>query len=372
MEWINKQWFLKYDPVFVKNDLFQNFDRKTYFNIALFQAAHDGDLDFIKKIFVLEEINVNVCNCYRHTPLHVACFKGKKEVVEFLLEKGAKVEAVDVHGYTPLIYSLRGDFVEIVSVLIRYNCNVNITYKKSTYTPLHKAIIKNRFDIFKELLTSKTIDVNRACKKGFTPLHVAISYENEKMVQMLLLTGKVIDPNVVDGNGYTVLHWAVFKQNLIILDNVLMMKDIDINCTFTNVDSPLHEACKNGNLEIVKSLLNKNANVNAIGDREYKMTPLHWAAFLGYIKIVKELIKYKSNILSINIIKQTPLHLAVLKNDIKVVKYLVKNGAEIYAEDENNRTPWDIAIENCYDLILDFFKLIINKENIQPILMDTT
>ena len=371
MEWINKQWFLKYDPVFVENDSSQN-NRKTYSNIALFQAAHDGDLDFIKDLFEFEEVDVNVCDRYFHTPLHIACFKGKKEVVEFLLENGARVDPVDVHGYTPFIYSLRGDFVEILSVLIRYNCNVNITYKKSTYTPLHKAIIKNRFDIFKELLTSKTIDVNRICKKGFTPLHVAIAYEREQMVKMLIFTGKVIDPNVVDGKGYTILHWAVFKQNLAILDNVLMMKGIDINCTFTNVKTPLHLACVQGNLKIVQVLLEKNVNVDAIGERKLKMTPLHWAAFQGYIKIVKVLIKYKSNVLSTNKFKQTPLHLAVLKNHIKVVKYLVKNDAEIYAEDEKNTTPWDIAVKKSRNRILDFFKSVINKENVQPSLMDTT
>ena len=53
---------------------------------------------------------------------------------------------------------------------------------------------------------------------------------------------------------------------------------------------PLHTACSDGNLEIVKELVNAGANVDA-SDKANGRTPLHWACFCGYEEVVNYLIR---------------------------------------------------------------------------------
>ena len=52
---------------------------------------------------------------------------------------------------------------------------------------------------------------------------------------------------------------------------------------------PLHNACSYGHYEVVESLVNANANVNAVD--LWKFTPLHEAAAKGKYEICKLLIK---------------------------------------------------------------------------------
>ena len=52
---------------------------------------------------------------------------------------------------------------------------------------------------------------------------------------------------------------------------------------------PLHTACHNGNLEIVKLLVQRRASVNT-GDGRFHWTPLHRACSKGHQQIVEYLI----------------------------------------------------------------------------------
>ena len=52
---------------------------------------------------------------------------------------------------------------------------------------------------------------------------------------------------------------------------------------------PLHTACSNGNLEMVKALIQRGASIGR-SDKGYNMTPLHHACYVGYKPIVEYLI----------------------------------------------------------------------------------
>ena len=48
------------------------------------------------------------------TPLHLAARYGHKEIVEYLVEKGADVNAKDKEGWTPLHFAAQEGHTEIV------------------------------------------------------------------------------------------------------------------------------------------------------------------------------------------------------------------------------------------------------------------
>ena len=80
-------------------------------------------------------------------------------------------------------------------------------------------------------------------------------------------------------------------------------------------DSPVERAVKDGNLELVKGMLESGADANAIG--EY--TPLYWAARGKRMDLVKLLVKYKADV---NLRRQ-PLMSAIQYKSHEIADYLI-------------------------------------------------
>jgi ankyrin repeat protein len=64
-------------------------------------AGHEHEAVEAVKMSVELGNDVNAKNMYGETPLHGAAFRGVNEIVEYLVAKGAVLDARDVHGWTP-------------------------------------------------------------------------------------------------------------------------------------------------------------------------------------------------------------------------------------------------------------------------------
>ncbi|XP_077297855.1 uncharacterized protein LOC143919419 [Arctopsyche grandis] len=100
-----------------------------------------------------------------------------------------------------------------------------------------------------------------------------------------------------------------------------------IKCKDNFNDSPLHNACRQGNINVVEFLVKNGADVNCKSTS--KQTPLHLAAMRGYEKVVKYLIenratmeKGKSN--------DYPIDVAVFHGNISIVEILIPNNNDKY------------------------------------------
>ncbi len=82
----------------------------------------------------------------------------------------------------------------------------------------------------------------------------------------------------------------------------------------------LMQAAINGNLEIVKELIKKGANVNAQSNPGY--TALMWAAHFGRYQIAKELIKAGADINAKTHAGQTALDMAKLMQNANLIALL--------------------------------------------------
>lgn len=56
--------------------------------------------DIVKTLVTSEDVNRELSG---RPPLHIAADYGHTEVVDYLISKGADVNAVDKHGFTPLL-----------------------------------------------------------------------------------------------------------------------------------------------------------------------------------------------------------------------------------------------------------------------------
>ena len=87
-------------------------------DISIFLAADAGNIGAVKKHLASGE-DVNSQDPELATPLHYAASGGHKEVADFLIEKGATVNALGVHG-TPLDNAIRQNHTEVTELLRKH------------------------------------------------------------------------------------------------------------------------------------------------------------------------------------------------------------------------------------------------------------
>ncbi len=104
----------------------------------------------------------------------------------------------------------------------------------------------------------------------------------------------------------------------------------------------LIEAVKNNDSVLVKKIITKN-KVNDIDERS--MTALHWASGNGNVEMVKILIDNGANVNAQEKSGYTPLHFAAGKGFNDVISVLVKSGADINKPAADNSTPLHFSAE---------------------------
>ncbi len=113
------------------------------------------------------------------------------DVARIFIDCGADVNAVDAWGASALIHASRSGDQSLIELLAKCGAD-NSVRDKSGRNALHHACEarKNKSDAVDALLRHcKGIDVNRADKRGMTPLHMAIKAKDAKSVELLLAAG---------------------------------------------------------------------------------------------------------------------------------------------------------------------------------------
>ncbi|MDR1382777.1 MAG: ankyrin repeat domain-containing protein [Planctomycetaceae bacterium] len=132
---------------------------------------------------------------------------------------------------------------------------------------------------------------------------------------------------IINSDDATLLVLMSANGQLSIVKN-LVEKGVDVNTKGKNGEQPLVAAARSGNLEIVKYLVEKGADINVKNNDGF--FPLLLAVIKGDLDIVKYLVEKGAGI---NVKDDndgfSPLLLAVSKGDLDIVKYLVEKGADV-------------------------------------------
>jgi ankyrin repeat protein len=116
-------------------------------------------------------------------------------------------------------------------------------------------------------------------------------------------------------------------------------------CACADLNGELITASGNGNIEEVKNLISRGADVTAKDDI-FGRTPLHWASVGGHLEIVKYLVEKGAVINAKDNNGITPLHFGCGGGNLEVVKHLIANGADIDAKSDGGWAPLHTAANN--------------------------
>ncbi|XP_014468105.1 PREDICTED: ankyrin repeat domain-containing protein 49-like isoform X1 [Dinoponera quadriceps] len=103
---------------------------------AMLGAAEEGNLEKIKKLVSKNHLLLESTDKDGYTPLHRACYGNHVEVVEYLLEMGAKLDAKTLDEWQPLHSACCWNNIECAEALIANGADINAK-SKGDQTPLH-------------------------------------------------------------------------------------------------------------------------------------------------------------------------------------------------------------------------------------------
>tara|TARA_B100001093_G_C26796685_1_gene1001430 strand:- start:810 stop:1616 length:807 start_codon:yes stop_codon:yes gene_type:complete len=139
--------------------------------------------------------------------LYFAAANGHKEILTYLLDVGANIDASTDYG-SALHIATKNGYHEIVQLLLNRGANSNLkdNWKQ---TPLHYTT-NNKNDTVVKLLIDAGSDINAKDYKGRTPLHRCKSLS---VAKILISVGA--DVNAADNSGYTPLHWFGHPREIV-------------------------------------------------------------------------------------------------------------------------------------------------------------
>ncbi|MEI7295278.1 ankyrin repeat domain-containing protein [Paraburkholderia tropica] len=176
------------------------------------------------------------------------------------------------------------------------------------------------------------------------PVHAApidslvkgVKFDDDKGVAKDIANG--MDPNATDDQGMPLLVLAAREKSdkvaAVLLDNPA----IKINAQDKAGENALMLASLNGDVDLVKMLITKGADVNKQG-----WTPLHYAAANGNDDVAKLLIGYSADVNAQSPNGTTPLMMAARGDHMSTANLLLDHGANLQAKNQIGMNALDFA-----------------------------
>lgn len=382
------------DAVKTRNMILRFTDGQTPLHIATIDG-HTGVVDYIlnqKTSLRLSDI-LGAQDISGAAPLHEAVRYGRSDIAELLLKAGAKVDALDSLGKSPLLLIMPvSSQYQSYSTLLNHGANIN---QKDMYgdTVLHIATMAGAKADVLELLVSNGAMVNERNKQGVTPIEIAIEQEHQEQVDFfaknsadifaedmegnsplskalsssaadmlkMLVNGENI--NSKDSSGNTALHIAIQKDAPIEYIKYLIETGSDVNARNKNGDSVLFMTVQKNRRDAGDLLLEKDADIFATNVQNN--SPLRIALTRGG-EIQDWLITSKT-LNTTDGSGNTPLHYAAEWQLNNAIVSLIQKGAKVTSENANGETALFSSVKgdnpSTIQILADYGAVVDSKDN---------
>jgi ankyrin repeat protein len=208
------------------------------------------------------------------TPLHIAIYYKKYEMVQYLIESGCKLSTRNKAGWSPLHEAVWSQSIVITNFIL-LNSDIPSELEKKTvkgWSPLHIAAFSNNILILEKLLKQKdkfgilewVEIINSKDNYGNTPLAYATGCGLLNNMKMLISFGA--DVNMKNDRGWTSLHIAarhnLNRYSIVTLEIYLKAKNTEHLDLFTNCPVHVDGTCRVYQ-ECIEILISSGANTLA-------------------------------------------------------------------------------------------------------------
>ena len=256
------KWAQKYIQLFDINAV----DKQS--RTPLFVAVENENKPFLDLLVSQPNIDVNILNSKRQTPLELALLVKKNlQFANQLVENGADLNVIDNEKRTLLHKAAVEDNFAVIQFLTTHSADVN-SVNAANATPLHTYLMKTiqnlgmaeqQADILK-LLVKAGADLSiREASSGFTPLHLAVQ-KDPKVLEVILESAPVGLPlAVADASGRTPF-WAALESAKFPAAQMLLRSGANINENTPEGTPILIKAIESKRDDIIRFLLDNKAD----------------------------------------------------------------------------------------------------------------
>jgi len=249
---------------------------------------YDEFMDLLQKH---KDIDLNIRDKANNYLIQYTILYNNKNLTSLLIERNCKIDFIDSDGKSILYIPIKYNYIELLELLLYYN--------------------KNKVGI-------NILDINDS--NGYTPLYYAILYDNLQAIE--IMDNYNVNYNIQDKFGYTPLHVCIRIRNAKIANKLINKSNVNKQ---NNIgETALHSACNNEDVDLVKLLIDNNADPN-IADYEKKLTPLIYSGVLGNVEIINILLTKDINFNLQDYNGNTALHYAAIENYAEIINLLIDN-----------------------------------------------
>jgi hypothetical protein len=186
----------------------------------IIHAIQNGNLDQLKTLINLDNLNMKDRSGY--SLLHIATNAEKLEIAKWFLETYSIDINLHCNGHNVLSLALSKGNFEMFDYYLEQKAEC---IGRNQLNILHEAVNKNRYDIVERLI-EKGADPNQTNNLLITPLTIAVTHRNKRIILLLLESGACA--NLPDKKGNTAVHLACSMGDAELINVLLDNTECDL------------------------------------------------------------------------------------------------------------------------------------------------
>lgn len=317
------------DPVALSR---HSFDAISY---ALLEKSDVVSDDIIKYLLTIEGNGINKLTHDGRTYVFWAAYTNRLDLVKYLVNKGAKTDIIDSHGYSLLNFAATTGQtnVALYDYIISKGANPKTEKNLNGANALLLAIPSLKDFTLVDYFVSKGLSLNDTDNNGNGAINYAAKKGNQKMIDQLIAKGLPYKNKNKNGGNAMIMATQGGRRGYNSLDffKYLEGKGVKPNVTTNKGQTPLHNlAYSNKDIASLQYFIDKGVSLDQ--QNEEGNTPLMNASYRNSLDVVQLLAEKTKNINVQNKKGRTALTNS-LRNNPSVLTYLLQKNADVSIED---------------------------------------